>query len=123
MTHKERLLLRAGMLFVAIASITGLALLFVGRDIREPSTSFELLVFGMSSVALVLAIIQGITIERQMREIKKSSRTLSQAVKELQEVVASEKKQNKLLQKDMELDQALVKVLEKYDVITAKKRS
>ena len=117
MTRKDTLLLRAGFIFVGTASLAGVTLLFMGRDIREPSTTFELLVFGMSSAALILAIIQSIAIERQMRAIKRSAQTLSMAVKELEHLLSTEKQQNNLLKKDMELDEALVKVLKDYKLV------
>jgi hypothetical protein len=111
MTHKDKVLLRIGLLFVAVASVSGIALIVLGRDIRQPTTSFELLVFTMSSVALLLAIIQSIAIERQMREIKRSSKKLSATVKDLEVLISTEKKQNSILKKDMELDEQLVKAL------------
>lgn len=113
MNQHEKHLLKLGLVLTVAFSIAGQVLLLIGHDLREPDASFELIVFIMSASAIILAVIQSVAIERQMRAIRKASTHINEAVAELRQLVTEETLQNKILSEDLLLDKQALEALAK----------
>jgi|GEM_PF-5348847 len=115
-SDRDKKALVIGISIVMILTIAGILLLLIERNLFEPATSFELVVFLMAATALLLAIIQGIAIERQIRVIRHGSSRITEAVHALERLAKEEIDLERVIKKDVELDEILIDFLRHHGV-------
>jgi len=103
-------------IFVVI-SVVGIAvLIYTGVHNGLSTIAFSLIAFVISVAALVMTTLQSLSIARQVRITQHSAKLVSDASSKIETLVREDRKMERELQQDLELDHAIIAVMEQYGV-------
>lgn len=107
-------------LFVIVAVI-GLVLLFLSAVGKKPSEMlFSIIAFVISVAALVMTTLQSLSIARQVRLTHRSAKLVYEATRGLDQLVKQDKKLEREIHQDIDLDHEIITILEEYGIGTSK---
>ena len=107
-------------LFIILAVI-GLVLLFLNAVGKKPSEMiFSIIAFVISVAALVMTTLQSLSIARQVKLTHKSAQLVYEASRELDQLVKQDKKLEREIHQDMDLDHEIITILEEYGIGASK---
>lgn len=102
--------------FIAISAV-GVGILFYESMVgQSDAVLFSLIVFVISISALIMTTLQGISADRQMRLTESILRKTNQSNRNMEQLVAEDRKLASDIRKDMALDQEVIAILEEYGV-------
>lgn len=103
-------------IFIVLAVI-GVAALIYTRFRDDPSyLAFSLIAFVISVAALVMTILQSLSIARQVKITERAARLVHETGERLEVLVAEDRKLERDIRQDIELDREIITVLEEFGV-------
>ena len=109
---------RSWVLIIAlvVVALAGLVLLFGRQYLGYGGLAYELIAYGISVIALVLAVLSVLNSVRQGRIMRRMVRDVHHAVAELEDVSQTSAKIQRQLGKDYRMNQAIAEVLAEHGV-------
>src|SRR5690606_12034721 len=102
--------------FVVLAFLGVVALLYASFTRDSSSLIFSLIAFMISAAALMMTTLQSLSISRQLRITENAMKLMREADRQLEELVDEDKKLGEEVRQDMVLDRQIVEVLEEVGV-------
>lgn len=100
---------------IILISLVGLAILIFSNIGEDPShLTFSMIAFGISVAALLVTILQSITITRQMQLTQRAVHEVRETGEQLKNLVSNDHKLAKEVHEDIELDRELISALEEH---------
>lgn len=100
-----------------VISVVGIAMLiYTGVHNGLSTIAFSLIAFVISVAALVMTTLQSLSIARQVRITQHSARLVTDASHKIEGLVREDRKMERELRQDLQLDHAIIAVLEDYGV-------
>lgn len=101
-------------ILVSLIAVVVLMLASVGED---PShLTFSVIAFAISVAALLVTILQSVSIAKQVQITEKAAREVRETGEQLKELVSSDHRLLREVRQDIELDREIIAVLEEHGV-------
>ncbi|USN96362.1 MAG: hypothetical protein H6797_04785 [Candidatus Nomurabacteria bacterium] len=108
---------------IILISLIGLGVLVFANLGEDPShLTFSLIAFGISVAALLVTILQSITISRQMQLTQRAVREVREISEQLKDLVSSDHRLVREVHEDIELDHEVIAALEEHDTAADDKK-
>ncbi len=102
---------------IILVALIGLAVLVFANIGEDPShLTFSLIAFGIGVAALLVTILQSITISRQMQITEKAAREVRETGEQLKDLVRNNMRLEREVEEDIQLDHKIISVLEEHGV-------
>lgn len=99
-----------------VMAIIGSLILLVTRKDAGPSLAFDLLAYTISIMAVVLTTLQSIAIAKQTRLTRHAAAKVTESVKKIEDLIESDRRLAKTIEKSAKLDEDIVLALAQYGV-------
>lgn len=100
---------------IILISLIGLAVLVFSNIGEDPShLTFSLIAFGISVAALLVTILQSITIVRQMQLTQRAVHEVRETGEQLKNLVNNDHRLTREVHEDIELDREVIAALEEH---------
>lgn len=100
---------------IILISLVGLGILVFTNLGEDPShLTFSLIAFGISVAALLVTILQSITIARQMQLTQRAVHEVRETGEQLKNLVSNDHRLVKEVREDIELDHEVIAALEEH---------
>ena len=100
---------------IILVSLIGLGILVFANIGEDPShLTFSLIAFGISVAALLVTVLQSITIARQMQLTQKAVREVRETGEQLKSLVTNDHRLVQEVHKDIKLDREVIAALEEH---------
>lgn len=114
-TDRERYLLFARII-VVVAALGAVALIFANLENNPTHLAYSLIAFIVSATALVMTILQNLSISQQIRTTERSARLMHETAERLEELVKKESALARDVREDIELDHEILAALQEHGV-------
>jgi ABC-type multidrug transport system fused ATPase/permease subunit len=102
---------------VILIALIGLGVLVFANIGEDPShVTFSLIAFGIGVAALLITMLQSVTIYKQMQMTEKAVREVRETGDQLEKLVRENMQLEKEVEEDIELDHKIIAVLEEHAV-------
>lgn len=98
----------------AVVALIGLALIFARQSFEYSVIAYDVLIYTISIVALVLAVLSLVNSFRQARVMKRMVRDVHKAVEQLEDVSNANERIRRKLGEEYKVNQAIADVLAGY---------
>lgn len=102
--------------FVVVAVIGAAILIYTSLQDDPSNLAFSLIAFVISVAALVMTTLQSLSIARQVRITEKAARLVHETGEKLQYLVKEDRKLEKEIRQDIQLDHEIIAVLEEFGI-------
>lgn len=102
---------------IVLIALIGLGLLIFTNIGEDPShVTFSLIAFAISVSALLVTILQSITIARQMQITERAAHDVRETGEQLKALISNDNRLVKEVHEDIELDHDIIDILEEHGV-------
>lgn len=100
---------------IILVALVGLAILVFANIGEDPSQlTFSMIAFGIGVAALLVTILQSVTISKQMQMTERAAREVRETGEQLKNLVQNNLKLEREVEEDIQLDHKIIAVLEEY---------
>lgn len=100
---------------IILVALVGLAILVFANIDEDPSQlTFSMIAFCIGVAALLVAILQGVAISKQMQMTERAAREVRETGEQLKNLVRNNMKLEREIEEDIQLDHKIISVLKEY---------
>lgn len=103
-------------LFIVVALVGLILLLYNGLSTHPSQTVFTLIVFVMSVSALVMTTLQSVSGVRQLELTRRAARQVEEASERIRILTSEEKALTREVRKDVHLDEEILAILQEFEL-------